>query len=78
MAAGCWEKQQQAQQDGAADAIVKPGAPGRKLCVHGVYQGLIGKSPKRGGSIPLVSALFALDRGKWPLAGGIVLVRQPT
>jgi hypothetical protein len=59
-----WEKQRQAQQDGAADAIVKPGAPGRKLCAHGVYQGLIGKSPKRGGDIPLVSVLFALDRSK--------------
>jgi hypothetical protein len=59
-----WEKQQQAQQDGIAVALVKPSAPGRKLCIHGVYQGLIGKSPKRGGNIPLVSVLFALDRGK--------------
>jgi hypothetical protein len=59
-----WEKQQQAQQDGSAAAIVKPSAPGRKLCIHGVYQGLIGKSPKRSGNIPLVSVLFALDRGK--------------
>jgi hypothetical protein len=59
-----WEKQQQAQQDGSAVAIVKPSAPGRKLCIHGVYQGLIGKSPKQIGNIPLVSVLFALDRGK--------------
>jgi len=60
-----WEKQQQAQQDaGAAAAIVKPATPGRKLCVHGIYQGLIGKSPTQQGNVPLVTVLFALDRRK--------------
>jgi hypothetical protein len=59
-----WQKQQQAQQGGSALAIVKPSAPGRKLCAHGVYQGLIGKSLKRDGNVPLISVLFALDRRK--------------
>jgi hypothetical protein len=59
-----WQKQEQAQQDGGPVAIVKPNAPGRKLCAHGVYEGLIGKSPKRDGPVPLVSVLFALDRRK--------------
>jgi hypothetical protein len=64
-AAEYWEKQQQAQQDGgAAAAIVKPAAPGRKLCAHGIYQGLIGKSPRQQANVPLISVLFALDRRK--------------
>jgi hypothetical protein len=57
-----WEKQEQEQQDASAAAIVKPGAPGRKLCARGIYQGLIGKSPKGEANVPLVSVLFALDR----------------
>jgi hypothetical protein len=57
-----WQKQEQEQQDSGAVAIVKPNAPGRKLCAHGIYQGLIGKSPQRDGNVPLVSVLFALDR----------------
>jgi hypothetical protein len=59
-----WQKQQQVQQEGNALAIVKPNAPGRKLCAHGIYQGLIGKSLKGDGNVPLVSVLFALDRRK--------------
>jgi hypothetical protein len=59
-----WQKQEQAQQDGSAVAIEKPNAPGRKLCAHGIYQGLIGKSPQRDGNVPLVTVLFALDRRK--------------
>jgi hypothetical protein len=59
-----WQKQEQMQQDGGAVAIVKPSAPGRKLCAHGIYQGLIGKSPRQEGNIPLLSVLFALDRPK--------------
>jgi hypothetical protein len=59
-----WQKQEQAQQDGGAVAIEKPNAPGRKLCAHGIYQGLIGRSPQRDGNVPLVTVLFALDRRK--------------
>ena len=55
-----WQKQQAS----SAAAIVKPNAPGRKLCAHGIYQGPIGKSPKQDANVPLISVLFALDRRK--------------
>jgi hypothetical protein len=57
-----WQKQEQAQQDGGGGAIVKPNVPGRQLCAHGIYEGLIGRSPRREGNVPLISVLFALDR----------------
>jgi hypothetical protein len=62
-----WQKQEQQQdpqqqKEGGAAAIVKPNDPGRKLCGNGIYQGMIGKSLKGGGSAPLVSVLFAIDR----------------
>jgi hypothetical protein len=57
-----WQKQEQAQQEGGAAAIVKPNEPRRRLCAHGIYQGLIGKSLKGDRNVPLVSALFAIDR----------------
>ncbi len=59
-----WQKQEQAKQDGAAAAFVKPSVPRRQLCARGIYQGPIGKSPKQDGNVPLVSVLFALDRRK--------------
>ncbi|MGH8216949.1 MAG: hypothetical protein ACREUT_00045 [Steroidobacteraceae bacterium] len=57
-----WQKQEQAQQEGGPVAIVKPYAPGRKLCARGVYQGEIGRSLNGTGNVPLVSVLFSIDR----------------
>ena len=59
-----WEKQEQVSQEGKYVAIVKPEKPGRAFCAHGVYQGEVGKDPKQDKNIPLVSALFAMDRDK--------------
>jgi hypothetical protein len=59
-----WQKQGEAQQEGGAAAIVKPNKPGRKLCAHGIYQGLMGKSLKADLTVPLISVLFAMDRAK--------------
>jgi len=58
-----WEKQEQAQQEGGAAAIVKPYTPGRTFCGRGIYQGRIGKSLD-GQTVPLVEALFGMDRAK--------------
>jgi len=57
-----WQKQEQTQQEGGAAAIVKPYAPGRKLCGHGIYQGEIGRARNGTGNAPLVSVLFSIDR----------------
>lgn len=57
-----WQKQEQAQQEGSAPAIVKPYAPGRKVCGYGIYQGEIGRALNGTGQVPLVSVLFSIDR----------------
>lgn len=57
-----WQKQEQAQQEGGAAAIVKPYAQDRKLCGNGVYQGEAGRSLNGTGKVPLVSVLFSIDR----------------
>jgi hypothetical protein len=60
--ANFWEKEEQASQEGGAVAIVKPEKPGRTLCAHGVYEGLVGRTADHDQRIPLVSILFAMDR----------------
>ena len=57
-----WQKQEQAQQEGGAAAIVKPYAPGRKLCGNGIYQGEAGRALNGTAMVPLVSVLFSIDR----------------
>jgi hypothetical protein len=60
-----WQKQQQTDLDahpGEQIAIVRPETPGRKVCAHGLYQGLNGKDPHSDHKLPLVSVLFAIDR----------------
>ena len=60
-----WQKQQQADQDahpGEQVAIMRPETAGRKVCAHGLYQGLNGKDPHSERKLPLVSVLFAIDR----------------
>ena len=64
--AGLWEKQEQAAQDGGVTAIVDPETPGRLLCAHGIYQGVVGKASGQSADIPLVSVLFAMDRDQNP------------
>jgi len=61
-AAEYWQKQEQAQQEGGPAAVVKPYARGRKLCGHGIYQGVTGRSFNGTGQVPLVSVLFSIDR----------------
>jgi hypothetical protein len=60
--ANFWEKQEQDSQEGKIVALVDPNKPGRLLCGHAVYQGLIGKDPAQDKKIPLISVLFAMDR----------------
>lgn len=62
-AAEYWQKQEQDQQNGgAAAAIVKPYAPGRRVCGYGIYQGRTGRALGGTGNVPLVSVLFSIDR----------------
>jgi len=57
------EKQEEAQQEpGAPQTMSHPYTPGRLLCVYGVYQGDIGMALGKPQHVPLVSALFAMDR----------------
>jgi hypothetical protein len=58
-----WEKEEQATQEGKFVAIVNPTTPGRAFCGQGVYQGLVGKEGDQK-KVPVVSALFAMDRDK--------------
>lgn len=65
--ANFWEKEEAAAQDarkGDPVAIVNPEKPGRALCAHGVYQGLLGKDAQSDRKLPLVSVLFAMDRDR--------------
>jgi hypothetical protein len=58
-----WEKEAQATQEGKFVAIVNPTTPGRAFCGQAVYQGLVGKEADQT-KVPVVSALFAMDRDK--------------
>ncbi|HEY7887168.1 MAG TPA: hypothetical protein VIC29_02955 [Steroidobacteraceae bacterium] len=57
-------KQEEAQQAGGNATMVHPYTAGRLLCTYGVYQGNIGMALDQHGHVPLVSALFAMDRRK--------------
>jgi len=57
-----WQKQEQEQQGEKTAAIVKPYAPGRRLCGYGIYQGQVGRALNGTGNVPLVSVLFSIDR----------------
>ena len=62
---GYMEKQAQAAQENTRQtALVNPETPHRAICVHGIYQGVTGKDPKKDAQIPLVSVLYAMDRKK--------------
>jgi len=61
-AAEYWQKQEQEQQGAKTAAIVKPYAPGRRLCGYGIYQGNLGRALNGTGNVPLVSVLFSIDR----------------
>ena len=60
--ADIWEKQEQESQQGKVVALVNPTKPGRAFCGHGVYQGLVGRTPKQNANFPLVAMLFSMDR----------------
>jgi hypothetical protein len=61
---GYSEKQEEAQQGGGNPTMVHPYTPGRLLCAYGVYQGNIGSALSQHGHVPLISVLFAMDRGR--------------
>jgi hypothetical protein len=56
-------KQEEAQQSGGHPTMVHPYTPGRIFCGYGVYQGNTGMALNGHGHVPLVSILFAMDRG---------------
>lgn len=58
------EKQEEAQQNGGHATMLHPYTRGRLLCGYGVYQGDIGMALNGHGHVPLVSILFAMDRGR--------------
>lgn len=58
------EKQEEAQQGGGKATMVHPYTRGRMLCAYGVYQGNIGLALGGHGHVPLISVLFAMDRGR--------------
>lgn len=62
--AGYSEKQEEVQQGGGNPTMVHPYTPGRLLCAYGVYQGNIGTALSQHGHVPLISVLFAMDRGR--------------
>ncbi len=61
---GYAQKQEEAQQAGGNPTMVHPYTPGRLLCAYGVYQGSIGSALSQHGHVPLISVLFAMDRGR--------------
>jgi hypothetical protein len=61
--AGFMAKQEQAAQESKQAALVEPNKPQRDFCGHGIYQGVAGKDPTQDEKIPLVSVLYAMDRG---------------
>jgi hypothetical protein len=62
--ASFWEKQEQESQDTKPAALIQPNRPGRMLCGQGVYQGLTGEDPGHNGKIPVIAALYAMDRDR--------------
>ncbi len=60
--ANFWQKQEQASEDTKPAALVRPNQPGRVICAQGVYEGPAGHEAGQGGSEPVISVLFAMDR----------------
>jgi len=59
------EKEEQGPQDSKGAPLVAPNRPGRALCGHGIYQGMMGKDPdQEDKKVPLIAMLFAVDRDK--------------